>query len=66
MVLHYYSQRKYSICFNKDAQLACFASACINGGTCVNASNPYTTHFTCDCPSGYQGSNCETGMCMYV
>lgn len=33
----------------------CFDSLCLNGGTCVDGVNVYS----CRCPVGYDGSNCE-------
>ena len=35
----------------------CASSPCQNGGKCKDAINA----FTCDCVSGYSGSNCEIG-----
>ena len=35
----------------------CSASACMNGGTCIDRVNNYT----CLCPSGFTGSNCDIG-----
>ncbi|KAK7105726.1 hypothetical protein V1264_017068 [Littorina saxatilis] len=37
----------------------CASSPCQNGGSCVDQVNAYT----CNCPAGYNGSNCETGSC---
>ncbi len=34
----------------------CDPSPCQNGGSCVNDANGYT----CECPAGYTGTNCET------
>lgn len=36
----------------------CRSSPCKNGGTCVNSPNTYV----CQCPPGYLGRNCETGI----
>lgn len=33
----------------------CTSSPCLNGGTCVQEVGGYT----CKCPSGYTGPNCE-------
>ena len=35
----------------------CTNSPCKNGATCVNLQGSYR----CDCKSGYDGNNCETG-----
>ncbi|XP_070203289.1 uncharacterized protein [Littorina saxatilis] len=35
----------------------CVSSPCQNGGNCVDQLNAYT----CSCPAGYSGTNCETG-----
>jgi hypothetical protein len=35
----------------------CESDPCQNGGTCKDESKEYT----CTCPSGYRGDNCETG-----
>ena len=35
----------------------CSSNPCENGGTCTDAVNMYT----CSCPAGFNGSNCETG-----
>ena len=37
----------------------CASSPCQNGGTCTDAVNSYT----CACVDGYNGDDCETGMC---
>ena len=37
---------------------ACDSSPCFNGGTCLDILNVYA--YTCQCPSGYYGSNCES------
>ena len=34
----------------------CFSKPCLNGGTCVDGPDSYT----CNCPSGFTGSDCET------
>ena len=34
----------------------CNSNPCRNGGTCTDRVNEYT----CKCPSGYNGDNCET------
>ncbi|XP_077449680.1 cadherin EGF LAG seven-pass G-type receptor 1 isoform X2 [Stigmatopora argus] len=36
----------------------CTPSVCLNGGVCVSKWNTYT----CDCPTGYGGKNCEQVM----
>ena len=35
----------------------CSSNPCLNGGTCNNLVNSYS----CSCPSGYTGTNCEAG-----
>ena len=35
----------------------CYNSPCTNGGTCSSDYHSYL----CDCPSGFDGINCETG-----
>ena len=35
----------------------CDPSPCLNGGHCVDGVNDYT----CKCPPGYTGKDCETG-----
>lgn len=39
------------------APLPCDSSPCQNGGTCTNGMVDYS----CACPSGWTGDNCETG-----
>ncbi|XP_023821956.1 IgGFc-binding protein isoform X1 [Oryzias latipes] len=34
----------------------CLSSPCLNGGTCTEAGN---NTYTCECPEGFQGSDCE-------
>ena len=34
---------------------------CVNGGICTYLGN---SQYTCDCPLGYNGTNCESGECM--
>ena len=35
----------------------CMPGICLNGGTCNDGINSYT----CECVTGYTGTNCETG-----
>ncbi|XP_033114775.1 protein jagged-1-like [Anneissia japonica] len=35
--------------------IECSSNPCFNGGVCVNGINQYT----CNCPSNYQGVNCQ-------
>ena len=35
----------------------CQSNPCLNGGTCRNLEN----HYMCDCQTGYEGLNCQTG-----
>ena len=35
----------------------CAGSPCANGGTC----HDQVGHFVCECPAGYEGTNCEIG-----
>ena len=36
----------------------CNSNPCMDGATCVD----HVTSFTCNCPAGYTGDTCETGM----
>ncbi|XP_041457514.1 uncharacterized protein LOC121409671 [Lytechinus variegatus] len=51
-----------STCFNGSCQTTtevvhpCFNNPCTNGGTCVEDGEG----FTCQCPSGFQGTTCQT------
>lgn len=38
----------------------CSLKPCLNGGTCYNNEGSYT----CFCPPGWTGVNCETGTLM--
>ncbi|XP_022100979.1 neurogenic locus notch homolog protein 1-like isoform X1 [Acanthaster planci] len=40
----------------------CNAAPCINGGKCLE-DNLAMGGYTCSCPSGYSGQNCEIGPC---
>ncbi|KAJ8041572.1 Hyalin [Holothuria leucospilota] len=46
-------------------QFACSSNPCTNGGTCRNSYNSasdnvnYEPQYTCICPSGFSGSNCQ-------
>ena len=51
----------YCLCIEINFELfywytACHSSPCQNGATCENSDDSYT----CDCPDGYEGTNCET------
>ena len=37
----------------------CLASPCKNGAQCTNTDGSYT----CTCASGWQGQNCDIGIC---
>jgi len=39
----------------------CESDPCQNGADCYNGDNVYN----CSCMPGYNGTNCETGMCYY-
>jgi len=61
-------QHQQQRCFNKpehyfpdviNAQNPCDAIPCQNGGTCYDVAG--TTTFTCNCPDGYLGDQCEIG-----
>ena len=47
----------FDFCF-KSATDECLSTPCQNGGTCVDGDNRYT----CTCPMGYDGANCQTGI----
>ena len=38
--------------------IECKSNPCENGGTCTDGVNSYS----CRCPVGYTGSNCQTGV----
>ena len=40
----------------------CDPNPCLNGATCIDGVNTYT----CNCPAGYTGVNCETSKCKQV
>ena len=42
-----------------DTTTPCTSNPCQNGGTCAVTGNQYT----CDCPTGYFGTNCEERTC---
>lgn len=35
----------------------CESQPCVNGGECIDEVD----HYSCSCPSGYEGVNCQTG-----
>ncbi|XP_078608692.1 fibropellin-3-like [Branchiostoma floridae x Branchiostoma japonicum] len=37
----------------------CYSSPCNNGGTCMSDLTTYT--YTCSCPPGWEGANCQLG-----
>ena len=37
----------------------CDSNPCLNGATCLTSGSMYT----CLCPSGFDGTNCENGRC---
>ena len=39
----------------------CASWPCVNGGTCIDRVAKYT----CYCPSGYTGDDCETSECKF-
>ena len=48
----------YSVSFDPDADInECESNPCLNGGTCSD----YVGHYTCECPEGYEGINCQPG-----
>ncbi len=42
-------------------QAPCFNNPCQNGGTCSNYDNTTRPYYSCACPFGYTGANCEIG-----
>ncbi|XP_061190837.1 uncharacterized protein LOC133198953 isoform X2 [Saccostrea echinata] len=40
------------------SETVCNPNPCINGGTCQSKGSP-ATHYSCTCPTGYTGINCE-------
>ena len=44
--------------FFKDTNICSSNSPCVNGGTCIVSGNG--SNYTCSCPNGYTGVNCQT------
>lgn len=40
----------------------CASNPCLHGSTCIDHANS----FTCNCATGYTGTQCETGQCMFA
>ena len=53
----YGTQFLYIILFSTIDINECASNPCQNGGSCTNLLNKYT----CSCPTGFQGTQCETG-----
>ena len=54
-----YCSMKYIICCCKGID-ECGSNPCQNGGVCNDDAGAYT----CDCADGFEGVNCEFGMCV--
>ena len=48
-----------NLAFFNISVLSCASGPCNNGGTCVDVIG---SGFTCTCPPGFTGSECQTGM----
>lgn len=57
--IHLYQIENQTKCNNAlflPAVTACHNYPCENGGTCTDNGN---SSYTCQCPDGYEGTNCE-------